>query len=822
MRGFYLFLGFGLLAVISFLGEANAAKLGNYIVYMGGLRSREGDHAQLLTLLKGRKKDSVLQIYRNGFLGFAARLSEAEAKSMEESPGVVSVFPDPILQLHTTRSWDFLKYQTALKTDANIISPAASADTIVGILDTGIWPESKSFTDHGMSPVPSRWKGTCMAGDNFTSSTCNRKLIGARYYTGTSSSKRTPIPMGTPRDDVGHGTHVASTASGRPVSGASYYGLANGTAFGGSTESRIAMYRVCTASGGCLGSAILKGFDDAIADGVDVLSLSLGSSPGEPNFVSDPIAIGAFHAVEKGIAVVCSAGNSGPAPKTVVNVAPWILTVAATTIDRDFETRVVLAKAGVVKGGGINLSGLNKSAVYPLVDGSSVRSASGRASDASVDEKFHRMHGTFCSNCILGSLDGSKVKGKIVLCKNEDRLYGTKSKYTMLKSQGAIGMILTDNNQRQVPSKYGIAPIAIVNQKDGDRILSYINSTSNPMATILPTVVRHNYKPAPVVAYFSSRGPTYGINNLLKPDIAAPGVAILAAWPSNDKKEAIPDKDPPLFDILSGTSMACPHVSGLVAFVKSQYPTWSPSAIRSAIMTTAIQTNNLHAPITTHTESRATPYDIGAGEISLSGPLKPGLVYETNTTDYILFLCNFGYDASQIKRISLTVSNNFSCPTNSDPDLISAMNYPSIAISNLIPDESKTVNRTVTNVGEEESTYTATLEAPDILKVEVIPNKLEFTKNVKILSFQVKFTVTGPSQEDLFGSFTWSSEKYRHTKKPGTRTSGGIATVVWCVEVSSVVVIGLCGRGGRSSAVVWLAVAVGGILHELTSGTSSI
>ncbi|KAG8377960.1 hypothetical protein BUALT_Bualt08G0088100 [Buddleja alternifolia] len=121
-----------------------------------------------------------------------------------------------------------------------------------------------------------------------------------------------------------------------------------------------------------------------------------------------------------------------------------------------------------------------------------------------------------------------------------------------------------------------------------------------------------NYKPAPVVGYFSLRGPTSGIRNLLKPDIAAPGVAILAAWPANDKREALTEKDPPLFNILSGTSMACPHVSGLAAVVKSQHPTWSASAFRSAIMTTAIQTNNLHASITTNTGSSATPYDIGA------------------------------------------------------------------------------------------------------------------------------------------------------------------------------------------------------------------
>lgn len=133
------------------------------------------------------------------------------------------------------------------------------------------------------------------------------------------------------------------------ISGASYYGLASGTAKGGSPGSRIAMYRVCTADG-CHGSAIMKAFDDAIADGVDVLSLSLGSSSGlEVEFSRDPIAIGAFHAVEKGILVSCSAGNDGPGPATVVNVAPWILTVAATTIDRDFETDIVLGGNKLIK-----------------------------------------------------------------------------------------------------------------------------------------------------------------------------------------------------------------------------------------------------------------------------------------------------------------------------------------------------------------------------------------------------------------------------------------------------------------------------------------
>lgn len=153
----------------------------------------------------------------------------------------------------------------------------------------------------------------------------------------------------SPRDRLGHGTHVASTAAGSPVPGASYYGLAAGTAKGGSPGSRIAAYRVCTTTG-CQSSAILAGFDDAIADGVDVLSVSLGASAHSGlDLRADPIAIGAFHAVQHGILVVCSAGNDGPSQGTVVNAAPWILTVAASTMDRDFESDVVLEGNKVIK-----------------------------------------------------------------------------------------------------------------------------------------------------------------------------------------------------------------------------------------------------------------------------------------------------------------------------------------------------------------------------------------------------------------------------------------------------------------------------------------
>lgn len=164
----------------------------------------------------------------------------------------------------------------------------------------------------------------------------NRKLIGARYY---NSSFFLDPDYETPRDFLGHGTHVASIAAGQIISDASYYGLASGIMRGGSTNSRIAMYRACSLLG-CRGSSILAAFDDAIADGVDVISISMGLWP--DNLLEDPLSIGSFHAVERGITVVCSAGNSGPSSQSVFNAAPWMITVAASTIDRGFESNILL------------------------------------------------------------------------------------------------------------------------------------------------------------------------------------------------------------------------------------------------------------------------------------------------------------------------------------------------------------------------------------------------------------------------------------------------------------------------------------------------
>ncbi|KAE8729058.1 CO(2)-response secreted protease [Hibiscus syriacus] len=588
--------------------------------------------------------------------------------------------------------------------------------------DIGIWPESESFGDKAMGPIPSRWNGTCAAAQDFNTSNCNKKIIGARSY---DIDERSVIRYHSPRDMVGHGTHVASTAAGSEVQ--AYWA-----------------------------------FDDAIADGVDVLSISLGSpSFLKPQITDDPIALGAFHAVQNGITVVCSAGNDGPEPGSVVNAAPWIMTVAASTIDRDFESDVILGDNTVIK---VVIIFLVLFLVFYLVGFvASFNPYTGNFISIHQNEMEGYSNHLSCSrNCHPDSLDQELVKGKIVVCENVDNLYSPSEKKDEVKKLGGVGAVVIDDESRQIASSYGTFPTSVIRTEYNPKVISYINLTKNPVATILRTTSPTNYTPAPTIAYFSSRGPSTIPKNILKPDIAAPGVNILAAWIANDTAEAPEGKEPPLYNVISGTSMACPHVSGIAATVKSKNPTWSPSAIRSAIMTTATQINNLKAPITTEKGTPATPNDFGAGEVSPTGPLEPGLVYETTAVDYLNFLCYHGYNITTIKNIAKTVPEGFTCPEESSIDLISNINYPSIAISNFNEKAGRKVNRTLTNVaGDGKSVYTVSIDAPADLDVQVIPNKLQFTKNGDKSSYQVSFSTANPLKKDAFGSITWSNGKYK-------------------------------------------------------------
>ncbi|KAG6534254.1 hypothetical protein ZIOFF_008140 [Zingiber officinale] len=269
-------------------------------------------HLNLLKeiLVNCSPSESLVYSYQQSFSGFAAKLSIDEADKLN-----VSVFRSKTLKLRTTRSWDFLNFPQSVNRN-----PPLESDVIVGMLDSGIWPKSKSFNDKGLGPPPKKWKGTCV------NMTCNN--FGD--YTSNEPS---------PRDFKGHGTHTASTAVGRSVSHASLYGLAKGTARGVVPSARLAVYKVCWAFG-CTDQDILAAFDDAISDGVDIISLSIGGS-NSLDYFQDSIAIGSFHAMANGILTSAAAGNNGPKHGTVCNVAPWMVSTAASSIDRHIIDKVV-------------------------------------------------------------------------------------------------------------------------------------------------------------------------------------------------------------------------------------------------------------------------------------------------------------------------------------------------------------------------------------------------------------------------------------------------------------------------------------------------
>ncbi|XP_016648984.1 PREDICTED: subtilisin-like protease SBT5.3 [Prunus mume] len=686
----------------------------SYVVYLGShshppnlseleLNQVRENHYEFLGSFLGSHevaKESIFYSYTKHINGFAATLEEEEAAQIAKHPKVVSIFLNQGRKLHTTRSWDFLGLEHDGVTPPNSIWNKAryGEDTIIGNLDTGAWPESNSFSDEEYGPIPSKWKGICQ---NETDSEfyCNRKLIGARYYNkgyaaaaGTLNSS-----FDSPRDNEGHGSHTLSTAGGNFVTGASVFGFGNGTAKGGSPKARVAAYKVCwppVNGNQCFEADILAAFDIAIHDGVDVLSVSLGGYPSA--FFNDSVAIGAFHAVKHGIVVVCSAGNSGPAEGTVSNVAPWQITVGASTIDREFPSYVTLGNWKHFRGQSLSPVALPGKRFYRLIS-----AADAKAANASVQEALL---------CKAGTLDLKKVKGKILACLRGDSARVDKGEQALLA--GAVGMILANDelSGNEIISDPHVLPASHINFTDGALVFAYINSTKSPRAYIKRPTTQLGTKPAPVMAAFSSKGPNTITPDILKPDITAPGVSIIAAYTeAQGPTNQMFDKRRVLFNSVSGTSMSCPHISGICGLLKTLYPHWSPAAIKSAIMTTGKNT----------------------------------LIHSSH-----LFL-------GKEHRPSFLIA--YECPKPAVS--LTNLNYPSITVPKL--NGSLVVTRTVKNVGTP-GTYKARIQNPDGISVSVEPNKLEFKKIGEEKSFKLLLQVIDAkaAKNYVFGKLIWSDGKH--------------------------------------------------------------
>ncbi|KAK4488211.1 hypothetical protein RD792_003954 [Penstemon davidsonii] len=694
-----------------------------HIVYMGGGPQEDASvaikhHSMLHKVLGSASlaKNSLVHSYGRSFNGFAAKLTKDEASRVSGMEGVISVNPSRVYKLHTTRSWDFVNLTT------NKLGAPQESDVVIGLLDTGVWPEHPSFNDSGFSPPPAKWKGTC-TGTNFT---CNNKIIGARYYS-SEGSNNGDVP--SPRDFEGHGTHTASTASGVEVD-ASYFGLAKGIARGGVPSSRIAVYKVCWEFG-CSSADILKAFDDAIADGVDIISVSLGSE-GPSDYFDDVIAIGSFHAMRNGILTSNSAGNSGPFPVTVANYAPWTLTVAASSIDRKFVAKMQLGNGLILSGITINTFDLNGT-TYPLIWGGD---ASNYTIGSSPDISRY---------CVNGAMSTDVVAGKIVFCE-------ALSDGSAILLANGIGTIMADPlvESPDVAFSWPL-PTTLINPEDGKTVLQYIKSSDNPTATIFYSDAWKDVM-APVVVSFSSRGPSPITPDVLKPDITAPGVDILAGWsPISPSSVYEDDTRSTLFNIISGTSMSCPHASGAAAYVKSSHLTWSPAAIKSALMTTAyVMDPNKHEDL---------EFSYGSGQINPAAATDPGLVFDASEEDYINLLCKQGYNTSTLR---LVTGDNSTCASTTLGRAWD-FNYPSFSL--YVEDGEKiwaTFTRTVTNVGEANSAYTASMyNMPPWISVTVEPSVLTFSSVGQTQTFTVNVTGPAISQQPIMsGAITWTDGKH--------------------------------------------------------------
>ncbi|KAI5656241.1 hypothetical protein M9H77_25034 [Catharanthus roseus] len=682
---------------------------------------------------------NLLYSYNHVICGFSAFLSEAELEEIKKSPAFVSAYKDKEVVMDTTHTVEWLSLNPSTG-----LWPASKfgKDMIIGVIDSGVWPESQSFRDDGLPPVPAKWKGMCEEGEGFNSSMCNKKLVGARSFNKALTARRPGIniTMNSPRDIDGHGTHTASTAAGNYVENVSYFGYAKGTAKGVAPQARVAVYKVTWQEGGYV-SDVIAGIDQAVADGVDIISVSLGFFDFDPLY-ENPIAIASFAAMEKGILVSASAGNDGPALGTLHNDIPWALTVAASTIDRSFAGTLTL-------GNGLTIVGWTMFPANALLENFPL---------------FYNETLALCDDFELLS----RSPYSIIICDDTGRILDQLDAVARSNAAGAIFI----SEDPVIFERGGVPwPGVVISHKEAPAVINYAKNGTDPWASIKFQQTIIGKKPAPAVALYSSRGPSKNCPGILKPDIMAPGSLVLAAY--------IPSRTAAMigggiqlssdYNMLSGTSMACPHAAGIAAMLKSAHPEWSPAAIRSAMMTTANPLDNTNSPIKDNGNQMriASPLDTGAGLIDPNRALDPGLIYDATPQDYINLLCSMNYTRRQI--LTITMSEHYNC-SNPSVDL----NYPAFVgvYENKTATIVQTFKRRVTNVGDNVATYIAKVIAPKGSVVKVSPNKLIFQKKYETQSFSLTIRyMTSINGTVQFGWLTWTQDNGKHRVRSPIVTS---------------------------------------------------
>ena len=346
----------------------------------------------------------------------------------------------------------------------------------------------------------------------------------------------------------------------------------------------------------------MSAVQQAILDGVNVINFSI-SGGAQP--YSDAVELAFLDAVHAEISVNASAGNAGPGAATSDHGGPWVTTVGASTGPREFGSILHLTadggasydKAGVTLTNGI-------SSPTPVIMAATIP-----GEDA------------LCQTKLTTAAQIAAATGKIVACQRG--VNARVDKGFNVQAGGAAGMILYNAVKQDVETDNHWLPAIHLDGPNTD-LTTFITTHSNVRATWVSGVAQPGQ--ADMMAAFSSRGP---LGDWIKPDITAPGVQVLAGMTPQPTGSV---NGPPgyLYQAIAGTSMSSPHAAGVSALVKAAHPSWSAEQIKSALMTSSVQSVVKEDGVTP-----ATPFDMGAGSIRADRAVNPTLVFNETTANFI-------------------------------------------------------------------------------------------------------------------------------------------------------------------------------------------
>ena len=697
--------------------------------------------------------------YRYGLNGFAARMSITQAQKLEHLPEVLNVWEDEVRPMATSHSPTFLGLfdsQAGLRS----VEGLDGDGVIIGIIDSGITPEHPSLQDTreadkpracrsswGETTIlgkwlcrrykklprvvnfepPEDWNGACIEGERFEATDCNNKLIGARWYIdgALETGPIEPDEILSPRDADGHGTHTATTAAGNRTS-ASLFGTLVGDIEGIAPRARVAAYKACWLRPGatrasCNTSDLANAIDAAVADGVDVISYSVGSSLSRTT-APDDLAL--LAATKAGVLAVVAAGNEGPNLGTIGSPAggPWTLTAAASS--RDGESNVEAMEITAPPGLANKYAVKEANFTPPLQDVDPLEGSLVLADDDDTTSDNPNIDGTTSDAC-QALVNTSELDGNIAFIQRGSCDFHDKVRHAA--DAGAIAALVYNiaGDPIVMSGDSGLSdiPALMIGQADANLFLAEFDAGNEVSAVLDKGFLLTSTDAGNQMATFSARGPA-PIADILKPDVTAPGINILAGF-TPDSAYSTPGEN---FAYLSGTSMATPHVAGAAALLRQAHPTWSPTAIKSALMTSSRQDIAASTGL-----GNATPFDFGAGHIVPNSAVDPGLVYEISGDEFDAYVADM-------------------------PGLGRNLNLPSVSMSRLA--NAQTVTRRVTNVGDAAGAYAVEIAPPPGMSITVVPSSISLAPG-ESTTFDVTVTYqSGPLDLWRFGSFTWRSESH--------------------------------------------------------------